>query len=74
MNYWKKEYPTIRATTAVSFTKNAYTSAAIDPAKKEYISMVGNYEWCEEHYTTERGWTEIQKGEFLLIVSKIITS
>lgn len=72
MKYWKNEYPTIPAVQVVAFTKTQYTMAIIEPTKKEYLSTVGNYEWCEKHYTTERGWTEIEKGEFLLIKSKII--
>lgn len=72
MKYWKKEYLTINAITAVCFTDDNYCQVAINERSTELTTASGDHLWCKNHYTSERGWTEIEKGEFLLIKSQAI--
>ena len=72
MKYFKKEYDIIKAITAVSFTDVTYTQVAINKRSTELITAIGDYIWCKNHYTIKNGWTEIEKGEFLLIKSQAI--
>ena len=72
MKYWKKEYPTIQSIAAVGFTDYNYIQVDLDPKETQVSNTTGDFNWCENHYTSEHGWTEIEKGEFLLIKSQSI--
>lgn len=72
MKYLKKEYPTIRSIAAVGFTDYNYIQVDLNPRETQVSNIIGDFQWCKKHYTTERGWTEIEKGEFLLFKSQAI--
>lgn len=71
MKYYKKEYGNA-AITAVSFTESTYSQVIDRTSNVEVVNAIGNYTWCNDHYSTKRGWVEIEKGEFLLIKSQAI--
>ena len=72
MKYWKKEYQFIGSITAVSFTDSTYCQVMDSSSSIEVLNYKGDYKWCKDHYTAERDWVEIEKGEFLLIKSLAI--